>query len=116
MAAATYNFEIEQGVTLTRPFVWKTSTSTPINIAGYTARMQIRSSIKSPEVLLELNTENNRIVLGGIDGTVTLQLTASTTAGITWSKGVYDLELVSSSGVVTRLLQGEILVSKEVTR
>jgi hypothetical protein len=116
MAAATYNFEIEQGTTLTKIFVWKTNLSNPINITGYTSRMQIRSSVKSTDLLLELNTENNRIILGGTAGTVTLALTATTTAAITWVKGVYDLELVSPGGVVTRLLQGEILVSKEVTR
>lgn len=116
MAAATYNFEIEQGATLTKPFVYKTSTSTAINITGYTARMQVRSSVKSADVLLELNTENTRIVLGGTTGTITLQLTAAVTAAITWTKGVYDLELVNAAGVVTRLLQGEITVSKEVTR
>lgn len=116
MAAATYNFEIEQGATLTKPFVYKTSTSTAINITGYTARMQVRSSVKSADVLLELNTENTRIVLGGISGTITLQLTAAVTAAITWTKGVYDLELISAGGIVTRLLQGEITVSKEVTR
>jgi hypothetical protein len=116
MAAATYNFEIEQGATLTKPFVWKTNINNPIDITGYVARMQIRSSVKSTEILLELTTENDRIVLGTTEGTITLQLDAITTSNINWTKGVYDLELISADGIVTRLIQGDITVSKEVTR
>jgi hypothetical protein len=47
---------------------------------------------------------------------VTLSLTAAVTAAIVAGVYVYDLELVSSGGIVTRLLQGTFTVSAEVTR
>ena len=37
-------------------------------------------------------------------------------AGITAGDYVYDLEMVASNGVVTRLLQGSFKVTPEVTR
>ncbi len=44
-------------------------------------------------------------------------ISATTTAALTAPfSGVYDLELVSAGGVVTRLLQGAATVSPEVTR
>jgi hypothetical protein len=116
MAAASYDFEIEQGATLLKPIVWKDSTGTAVNLTGYTAKMQIRKSVSSTDVLLELSTTNGKLSITAGTGTITMIFSATTTAAIDWSRGKYDLELTSSSGVVTRLLEGEITVSKEITR
>ena len=116
MSAANYDFEIEQGTTLLKPIVWKDSSGTPVNLTGYTAKMQVRKSASSDEVLLELSNTNGRITLGTSNGTITLVFSPATTSAITWSRGKYDLELTSGSGVVTRLLEGEITVSKEITK
>jgi hypothetical protein len=78
--------------------------------------MQIRQTVQSGTILFEASTTNGLIVLGGTDGTIALTIPASDTGGFTWLKGVYDLNLASSGGVVTRLLQGSVLVSPEVTR
>jgi len=59
---------------------------------------------------------NGRITLGGALGTISLDLTAEETAAIIWDRGVYDLELESGDGTVTRLLQGSFTISKEVTK
>lgn len=116
MSAATYDFEIEQGASLIKPIVWKDANGLAVNLTGYTAKMQIRKSVSSPDVLLELSTSNGRIDIVSGTGTITLLINAATSAAITWSSGVYDLELTSSGGLVTRLMQGTITVSKEVTR
>lgn len=89
---------------------------TPINLTGYTARMQIREDITSGTVLISLTTENGGITLGGVFGTITLLIMASVTAAIAWTTAVYDLEIISPSGIVTRLVEGRITVSPEVTR
>ncbi len=114
--ATRYNFTIEQGASLTRPFVWKDGNGDPVDLTGYTARMQVRPTVQSSTVLLELTTANGRITLGGANGTVTLVISPQTSAGITWRRGVYDIELMSADGTVTRFLEGEIQVSREVTR
>lgn len=113
-APGTYDFTIYQGATFSRVLTWKDENDTAINLTGYTARMQIRQRITG-DTLIALTTENGRIALGGSAGTVTLTISASDTAAIT-TDGVYDLELVSGSEVVTRLLQGTVTLSKEVTR
>lgn len=116
MSAGSYDLYIEQGATLSLPIVWKDSEGAVINITGYTARMQVRQSVNSSTILLSATTENGKLVIDGANGKVTISLPAADTAAITWLAGVYDLELVSSGGVVTRLLQGSVVVSREVTR
>ena len=120
MAAGTYNFvgefAIELGATLLREIVWADSESDPIDLTGYTARMQIRRSVNNPAVLADMTTENGGITLGTTDGKIALELTAEHTSEISAKAGVYDLELIDGDGFVTRLLQGEVEFSPETTR
>lgn len=88
----------------------------PVDLTSYTARMQIRSKLESTTALLELTTENSGIVIDNALKTITVKITAAATAALDWVSGVYSLELVSGSGVVTTLLTGNVTVKKEVTR
>lgn len=90
--------------------------NTPVTLTGYTARMQIRATVESTTTLVSLTTENGGITLDNTAKTITLLMTATATAALDWTEAVYDLELVSSGGVVTRLLSGSISVQTEVTR
>jgi hypothetical protein len=116
MAAAQYDFQIEQGATLRKPIVWKDGTGVVVNLTGYTAKMQVRRSVASEEVLLELSTDNGRIGITPLDGQVELIFSAATTESIDWRRGKYDLELTDADGTVTRLIEGEISISREITR
>jgi tRNA threonylcarbamoyladenosine modification (KEOPS) complex Pcc1 subunit len=78
--------------------------------------MQVRATLESASTLVELTTANSHIALGGTAGTISLTISATDTAGLTAGRGVYDLELVSGSGIVTRLLQGVATISRNVTR
>lgn len=115
METGTYDFTIYQGATFSRVLTWRDSTNALVNLTGYTARMMIREAIDSTSAFVTLTTENGGIALGGAAGTITLAISATATAAITQSQGVYDLELVSGS-TVTRLLEGAVTISKEVTR
>jgi hypothetical protein len=55
------------------------------------------------------------IVIDNVNHTITVTLTAVVTAGWTWTTGVYDLEMVSPTGVVTKIYKGTITVTKEAT-
>lgn len=88
----------------------------PMDLSGYTARMQIRNKLSDTSFLLELTTENGRIILNNTLKTITLYVSATDTAAITWTSGIYSLELVSSTGIVTTLMNGNVLVKQEVTR
>jgi hypothetical protein len=114
--SGTYNITCDQGATFKRTITWTNQARTPYNLTGYTARMQVRSTVEASEVLLELTTVNNRIVLGGAAGTIELIVAANVTTALTPGLYVYDLELVSGGGEVTRLIEGNFNVKAEVTR
>ena len=116
MTAGNYSLTIEQGATLSRVLTYKDSAGSSINLTGFTARMSLRTDIEDSSAILSLTTENGRIALGGGAGTITLTVSASDTAALTAGNGVYDLEIVSSGGVVTRLIEGSYTISREVTR
>lgn len=116
MVAANTDLTIEQGATFTHQFVWNDSNGVPIDITGYTARMQIRQTVGSVGFEVELTTENGGITLGGALGTVDLLISATATAALDFLAAVYDLELVSPTSIVTRLVKGSVVLDKEVTR
>lgn len=112
-----HNITIIQGATLRDVTTWKAGTpAVPVDLTGCTARMQVRAKIDSADTLLNLTTENGGIILGGTAGTVTVFLSATATAALTWKSGVYDLEVQFGNGDVRRLLAGSVAVSPEVTR
>ena len=124
MLAGIYNITCQQGSTFSRTLTMKypdplspvsDPTYLPWNFTDYTARMQVRRTVESTTVLISLTTENGRITLGGPTGIIELLITAADTAALT-SSGVYDLEIISSTGVVDRILQGDFTLSQEVTR
>ena len=116
MAAAQYDFTIEQGSKFTLPLEWRSDGGAPVDITGYSVRMQIRQSVNAPDVLLEATTANGLFSIDGPAGRLTLTLPSSLTAAISWSRGRYDIELVDPAGEARRLIQGSVSVSREVTR
>ena len=113
--AGSFDFTIEQGATFNLLMTWKID-NVPVNLTNWTARLQARVDVEDTEVVLNLTTENGGITLGGALGTITLNQTAIQTALLQTGSFVYDLELISSVSSVTRLLQGELTISAEVTR
>lgn len=111
-----FDITINQGATFELTVTWKDSAGTAINLTGYSARMQVRETYSSASTVVSL-TNGSGITLGGAAGTIAILISATTTAALTAPfSGVYDLELVSAGGVVTRLLQGAATVTPEVTR
>lgn len=112
--AGSYNFTIEQGATFNLLMTWRID-NVPVNLTGYTARLQARIDVDETDTILSLTTGAG-ITLGGAAGTISLDQTATQTAVLPKGEYVYDLELQTSGGIVTRLLQGELNISAEVTR
>lgn len=124
MAAGNYSFTIEQGTTFTRVFKYKDENGAPVDLTGYDVRMQIRSSFDSA-VLASLTSGSGDFVVSvppdAADGVtdknqIKLTISATNTAAYTFDQALYDIELESETGVVTRLLQGKIKLSREVTK
>lgn len=110
--ADTYDLIIDCGATYQLTVTWKTSAGAAVNITGYTARMKMKN--KHGGTLYCSLTETDGLTLGGSTGTIAIEISAVRTAALSGT-GVYDLELVSSGGVVTRLLEGTWVARPEVT-
>lgn len=113
MSAGRYDITIEQGATYAQTFTWTDDAGDPVNLTGYTARMKIKTAKGATANIASL-TDAAGITLGGAAGTIAVTLTATVTAAYTFKRAVYDLELVNGD-TVTRLLEGDVILSKEVT-
>jgi hypothetical protein len=116
MAAGTYNITIEQGATFTLGVRYLDSDEDPIDLDGYSARMQIRPYAESDDVIVTIDTGSNGGITIESDWQIDIEIDADTTETFNEYCGVYDLEIESANGVVTRLLQGKVTISPEVTR
>lgn len=115
MTAGIYNFTMDQGSNWNLNVVYKGSDGNPINLTGYTAAMQLRQNYNSDTAVLTLSTSNGGITITGAQGKLFLSATAAQTGSLDAGFYVYDLE-ITSGGVVTRIIQGQITVAGEVTR
>ena len=127
MAAAKYSFTIEQGATLDFQIDWTDDSGSAIDLTGMHARMQVRPSVESSEVFLNLSSSlsdscGTGLNLSGSNGTTPLSsgsigvyISAHSSSLLTFGEAYYDLEVVSGCEVY-RLLEGKVRLSKNVTR
>ena len=135
MIAGVYNLTIEKGSTFGRLISVEQpdlatdptgQTFENFDLSGFTARMHIRRTIDTLTPMITLTTENGRIAINpSIVGDATknneisLSITAADTAtmgdAITTS-GVYDLEIISAGGTVSKVIRGDVTLIPEVTR
>ncbi len=115
MSTGKCNFTIKQGSTFRKPFQWIAGGS-PVDMTGWTARMQIRPEVDSEIVIAELTTENGGITIEPLEGKINLYLSDVETSAFSFESAVYDIELVDQSGDVHRDIEGKIKLSPEVTR
>lgn len=88
---------------------------TPQDLTGYSARMKIKDRIGGT-VLETLTTQaGTGFVVDSTAKTITLTILAVDTTLLTFTRAVYDLEMVSASGIVTAILSGNVVLTKEVT-
>jgi len=88
----------------------------PVDLAGYTARMQIRAKLDDTAVIKELTTTNGGIIIDNTAKTIQMYISATDTAALSFQNAVYSLELVGSGGEVTQLVNGTLTLVREVTR
>jgi hypothetical protein len=114
--ASRYDITIEAGATFQLRITWRDPSGVPIDLTGYTARMKVKTTYGGTTVFSL--TSGSGITLGGIAGTIDILITDTGTAaaiGDSASTCVYDLELISAGGTVTRLIEGKAFLKPEVT-
>jgi hypothetical protein len=127
MPAGKYSLLIEQGTTLDIELQYRDSSDTPIDLTGYSGKMQIKNSYAdtatvtyatlSSDILPDgtgLNFSGSSGDNPPISGTIGVFISAATSSNFNFDTAYYDIEITTGS-IVTRLLQGTIALSKQVT-
>jgi hypothetical protein len=127
MAAGNYSFTIEQGVTVDFEVQYTDNNNVPIDLTGYSGRMQLKSGFANdtPTTYATLSSslypDGTGLNFSGssgntppTSGSIGIYISAASSSAFTFVKAKYDLEIVSGSTVV-RLLEGSATLSKEVT-
>ena len=108
--ATRVNILIDQGTDFTTSVNLTDNNGAQLNLTGMTAASQIRKTHSSS------NATNFTTSLANNTGTLTLSLNNSVTSSMSAGRYVYDVELTDSSNVVSRILEGIVTVTPEVTR
>lgn len=105
------NLTVDQGSSFVTTLTLTDSDDIPINLDLYTFSGQIRKHFTS-------STSTPFTISGnGATGILTLSLSANSTANLVSGRYVYDVEIVeSSSSNVTRVVEGIVTVTPNVTR
>lgn len=104
------NLVIDQGSTYSSNVVLLDVNGDPVSLVGYTANSQMRRWYTSSNATATFATNINVAT-----GTITLSLTSDQTANIASGRYVYDVE-ISNGSIVTRVAEGIITVTPEVTK
>lgn len=127
MSAAKYSFVIEQGATLNFQIDWTDVSGSPVDLTGYSARMQIRPETESDVIYLNMSSSTDGCGVTGISlsgsnfvtpvqsGSIGVYISSYDTTNLNFNQAYYDLEMVTDCEV-TRLIEGQVQLSKNVTR
>jgi len=114
MTPGLVNFVCPQGSTFRRTLTY-TLDEVPVDLTGYSSRLQVREAYYSESPVVSL-VSGSGITMGGSAGTIDILISASVTSEFPTGIHVYDLEIVSPSNLVDRLIEGTFNVTPEVTR
>lgn len=113
MSAANLNILIEAAATFRKTILYKGPTGVPIDLTGVTSVAgQVRPTATSvSDVPFTLTVQSPPSA-----GLILWEMSATLTATLTQTPQVYDIFINWSNGDVTKLLQGKVTVSPDVTR
>lgn len=108
--ATKANIVVDQGATFSTVLTITDENDVIFDLTGYTGAAQLRKHYTSS------NATNFTVALDSSLGTVTLSLTANQTANLVAGRYVYDVEVTSSSNIISRVVEGIVTVTPNVTR
>ena len=114
MAAGSHNFKIEQGADFNNTITYEDASGNKINLSGATITLKAKDNRSDTNFVINLSVGNGITLSNPSQGEFTIAIPAATTATYDWNRAFYDLD-ITLSGVVTRLLQGQIQVIKSVS-
>jgi hypothetical protein len=105
------NLTVDQGSTFRATVDITDSDGNPLNLTGYTSAGQIRKSYYS---LTAIDFTTN--IINETSGVIEISLTSEQTDAMRSGRYVYDIEITSAGGEITRVLEGQVEVTPGVTR
>jgi hypothetical protein len=111
--AAIANLIIDQGANFSSDVTVKDANGNAFDLTGYTTQAKLAKGYSSTRTRTSMTS-----VIGteSTSGVVALGLTATQTAALDAERYVYDVEITqTSTGVVTRVIEGLITVRPNVT-
>jgi hypothetical protein len=108
--ATKANLTIDQGATFNTVITLTDSDGDAIDLTGYSGASQMRKHYTS-STAYEFD-----VALGGASGTITLSMSANTTASIASGRYLYDVELTDTTDQVSRVFEGIVTVNPNITR
>lgn len=109
--AINYNLYVDQGSTYTVSINLTDSDNSAKDLTNHSARSQMRRSYYSVS-----NTQFSANITDAANGVITLSLTDSQTSNLKAGRYVYDVELISPANVITRIIEGIVVISPEATK
>lgn len=107
--ATKANIIVDQGTTFSTSISLTDDDDNPVNLTGFIGRSKMKKHYTSS------NSQSFTVSLSGSTGIITLSLSDSQTANIIPGRYVYDVELISPTNVVSRIIEGIVTVTPEVT-
>ncbi len=110
--ATVKNLVIDQGTTYSLSITVSDSNGNAIDLDGYTLRAQLRKSYGATSY----TAFTVEAAADTTTGELTISLTDTQTSALKAGRYVYDVEIVDTDDAVTRVIEGIITVTPEVTR
>ena len=113
MPAGYQDLFLEQGTTFTTQLTLDDVNGSYYNLEGFTVKSQARRSYYSDNASIIFDTS----VVDAANGVIQLSANAATTLNVSAGKLVYDVMLTENdTNTVSRVLEGQIIVSPTATR
>ena len=112
MAVYVSNLTVNTGTTFSQIFTLESAaTNSATDLTGFTANAQMR---KHADALTFTNFTTQ--IINATGGIIRVGLSTSQTAALKPGRHVYDVLITDTSGEVTRVLEGSVLVRQGATR
>lgn len=103
---------VDQGATFESTLDLTNDDGSAINVAGYVFSGQIRKSYYSVNPTANLTIT----VSSAANGNLVISLNSATTTNIKAGRYLYDVKMTSPSSTVTRIVEGIITITPQVTK
>lgn len=110
-----FNFKCVKGKTFILPLTVTDPSMVAIDLTDCHARFTWRETPTSTPAWINVTDATGEIVIDGAEGTITITLSDTVTAGLTAGTGVYELEYTDNAGNVAELLYGSVTIVEEST-